>query len=133
MAGFANTDGGYLLQNDAGEFTVYDDLFETGGGVAGPGYIARWTTPNGDVLVDGLEAAWVSANDPQIGGIAIPAWHHYRANGETDIGIAVGRSTRCADHPPGSVRLECSTVRGSTGTGTFGSASSATSPTCTSR
>jgi len=85
MVEFADTIGGYVLRNDIGEFTVYDDLFESGSSVAGPGYIAHWTAPDGAVIVDGLRAAWVSANDPRIGGIAIPAWHHYRANGESDI------------------------------------------------
>ena len=85
MATFSPIGGGYLLGNDAGEFTVYTDLFEQGGRVAGPGYIARWSAPDARPLVDGLEAGFVSANDPEIGGIGIPAWHHFRANGEADI------------------------------------------------
>ena len=85
MASFAPTDGGFVLQNDAGEFTVYTALFQAGGKVAGPGYVARWAGPDGQLLVDGLEAGFVSANDPEIGGIGIPAWHHFRANGEANI------------------------------------------------
>jgi len=99
MASFAPTDGGFVLQNDAGEFTVYTALFQAGGKVAGPGYVARWAGPDGQLLVDGLEAGFVSANDPEIGGIGIPAWHHFRANGEATSGIEAGRSTRCAAPP----------------------------------
>src|SRR2546430_2905508 len=85
MAAFSVTADGYRLQNDSGDFIVYTDVVEAGGRVAGPGYVARWTAPDGRVLVDGLEAGFVSANDPEIGGIGIPAWHHFRANGEADI------------------------------------------------
>ena len=55
QASVAPIGGGYLLGNDAGEFTVYTDLFEQGGRVAGPGYIARWSAPDARLLVDGLE------------------------------------------------------------------------------
>ena len=85
MATFTAVDGGYVLGNDAGEFTVYSRFVEQGGRHAGPGYVARWVAPDGRLLVDGLATGFVSANDPAIGGIGIPAWHHFRANGEADI------------------------------------------------
>jgi hypothetical protein len=85
MPVFVAFDGGCVLQNDAGEFTVYSGLFQQNGRQAGPGYVARWVDPAGTTLVDGLTASFVSANDPSISGISIPAWHHYRANGEADI------------------------------------------------
>src|SRR5437660_1396431 len=79
MAAFSRTADGYRLQNDAGDFVVYTDVVQENGRVAGPGYVAQWTAPDGNVLVDGLEAGFVSANDPEIGGIGIPAWHHFHA------------------------------------------------------
>ncbi len=85
MPSFSAVDGGYVLSGDAGEFTVYSDFFDHDGLQAGPGYVARWIAPGGAALVDGLAAGFISANDPAIGGIGIPAWHHFRANGEEDI------------------------------------------------
>jgi hypothetical protein len=85
MAAFSVFDGGYVLENEMGEFTVYSEFFDDGGRRAGPGYVARWVAPDGRVLVDGLKTDFVSANDPAVGGIGVPAWHHFRANGEADI------------------------------------------------
>jgi hypothetical protein len=85
VAAFRQIGGGYVLESDAGEFTVYTEVVTDAGKVAGPGYVARWKSPSGQMLVDGLEDGFVSANDPEIGGIGIPAWHHFRANGEADI------------------------------------------------
>jgi hypothetical protein len=90
MPSVAATEGGFLFRNDAGEFAVYSTFAHADGGRrAGPGYVARWTAPDGVVLADGFVADQglhrVSANDPALGGIAIPAWHHYRANGEPNI------------------------------------------------
>jgi hypothetical protein len=79
---FRAIEGGYVLGNDAGEFTIFSQFVEQGGLQAGPGYVARWVAPDGRVLVEGLAAGFISANDPAIGGIGIPAWHHFRANGE---------------------------------------------------
>jgi hypothetical protein len=85
MAAFSAVDGGFVLRNDAGEFTVFSQFFESGGRRTGPGYVSRWVAPDGRVLVDGLKTGFVSANDPAVGGIGIPAWHHFRANGEASI------------------------------------------------
>ena len=86
MASFTQPDADtVVLESEAGEFTILTTVQQAGQQRAGPGYVARWTSPKGDRIVDGLTTGFVSANDPAIGGLAVPAWHHFRANGEADI------------------------------------------------
>jgi hypothetical protein len=96
MAVVSRAAGGYRFQNDSGDFVVYTDVLEEGGRVAGPGYVASWTAPDGRVLVDGLEAGFVSANDPGSAGSAPPPGTTSGRTARRTSGGAVGRSTPCA-------------------------------------
>jgi hypothetical protein len=65
---------GYEFANASGYFTVYSDT----------GFVSKWVAPNGRVLSK-RATDFLSANDPACGGLFLPAWHHYRDNGESDI------------------------------------------------
>jgi hypothetical protein len=65
--------GGYEFSNTLGKFVVYSDT----------GFVSKWTT--GGKVISQRTPGFTSANDPACGGLFLPAWHHYRDNGETDI------------------------------------------------
>jgi hypothetical protein len=67
------TASGYAFLNDVGLFSMD----------TATGFVSSWRA--GDTLLARRAPGFVSANDPACGGLLVPAWHHFRANGEPNI------------------------------------------------
>lgn len=90
---FADYGDRYAFANDDGSHIVWKQITSDGmGGIVGPGYIGRIIfraadgTISGKRPCDGFAGVGVTVNDPNIQGVGIAGWHHYRAiPGEPNI------------------------------------------------
>lgn len=69
----------YVFGNDDGTWTVWKAVTTfSDGTVVGPGYIGKAIFRNDGKVVCGFPTPSTTLNDPNIQGIGIAGWHHYR-------------------------------------------------------